>query len=537
MKPDAPFPCWDAPSVSPSCAPQLQDDVSSPSANNASSARSQAGKDKRALESGPQEDQSNRQNRLLLRGGREETLRGGPQSSLEHQMKNTDTFNKGFDQAPSVGSTRCQSVKRFPTRSTPDTGNHHRFQTFCSTESNSDADHRENVRTSFSPKQFNPAFAFPQLLLISSTPSSPAKLELGTFPDVPKGLGVSNLSAVTGASELQRASEAQKQWQLHEHLPTFAKEMIAGGVAGAVAKTAVAPLERVKILFQTNLGDFARAGVGGSLRRIWRTEGPLGFLKGNGATVLRVVPYAALHFMTYEQYRRWLVEATGHSSPPVDLVAGSLSGATAVYFTYPLDLIRTRLAWHVSGPSSAGSAAKGAASVDNIRGVFLEIVQKEGGLRGLYKGIGPTLYGILPYAGLKFYIYEMMKLAIVRATDEQPSLVTKLGCGGVAGIIGQTLTYPLDVVRRQMQVQGAPADVAPRGLPSGLPAQQYKDTWDGLRTIVRKQGWRHLYAGLSINYLKMVPSVAIGFTVYEAMKAWLHVPPREKGSRTAVAVT
>lgn len=65
---------------------------------------------------------------------------------------------------------------------------------------------------------------------------------------------------------------------------------------------------------------------------------------------------------------------------------------------------------------------------------------------------GPTLYGILPYAGLKFYIYEMMKLALVRATDEQPSLPTKLGCGGVAGIIGQTLTYPLDVVRRQMQV-------------------------------------------------------------------------------------
>lgn len=46
-----------------------------------------------------------------------------------------------------------------------------------------------------------------------------------------------------------------------------------------------------------------------------------------------------------------------------------------------------------------------------------------------------------------------MKLAIERATDEQPSLVTKLGCGGVAGIIGQTLTYPLDVVRRQMQVK------------------------------------------------------------------------------------
>jgi hypothetical protein len=54
-----------------------------------------------------------------------------------------------------------------------------------------------------------------------------------------------------------------------------------------------------------------------------------------------------------------------------------------------------------------------------------------------------------------------------------------------------------------LQVQGAPADVAPRGAANALPAHRYKDTWDGLRTIVRTQGWRQLYAGLSINYLKV----------------------------------
>lgn len=63
-----------------------------------------------------------------------------------------------------------------------------------------------------------------------------------------------------------------------------------------------------------------------------------------------MVPYAALHFMTYEQYRRWIVDCYHPSvqiSPAVDLMAGSLAGATAVLFTYPLDLIRTRLAYQV----------------------------------------------------------------------------------------------------------------------------------------------------------------------------------------------
>lgn len=58
--------------------------------------------------------------------------------------------------------------------------------------------------------------------------------------------------------------------------------------------------------------------------------------------------------------------------------------------------------------------------------------------------------------------------------------------------------------------------------------KRYKNTFDGLNTIVRTQGWKQLFAGLSINYIKIVPSVAIGFTVYESMKSWMRIPPRER---------
>jgi hypothetical protein len=73
------------------------------------------------------------------------------------------------------------------------------------------------------------------------------------------------------------------------------------------------------------------------------------FLRGNGASVARIVPYAALHYMAYEEYRRWIILGFPNveQGPILDLVAGSIAGGTAVIYTYPLDLVRTKLAYQV----------------------------------------------------------------------------------------------------------------------------------------------------------------------------------------------
>jgi len=96
----------------------------------------------------------------------------------------------------------------------------------------------------------------------------------------------------------------------------------------------------------------------------------------------------------------------------------------------------------------------------------------------------------------------------------------KLVCGSIAGLLGQTFTYPLDVVRRQMQVQRL----------SSSNSGDLKGTMESLVTILQIQGWRQLFSGLSINYLKVVPSVAIGFTVYDVMKSFLRVPSRDEAT-------
>ncbi|KAA3486122.1 graves disease carrier protein-like [Gossypium australe] len=276
-----------------------------------------------------------------------------------------------------------------------------------------------------------------------------------------------------------------------ESMPLFVKELIAGGVAGGLAKTAVAPLERVKILFQ---------------------------VRGNGASVARIVPYAALHYMTYEQYRRWIIDSfPGIGRGPVlDLVAGSFAGGTAVLFTYPLDLVRTKLAYQVVGPPKINVKVVNTEQVYNgILDCFSK-TYRGSGLRGLYRGVAPSLYGIFPYAGLKFYFYEEMKRHV--PDDQKKNIMVNLVCGSVAGLLGQTFTYPLDVVRRQMQVQ--------RLLASNSP--ELKGTMETLVMIAKNQGWKQLFSGLSINYLKVVPSVAIGFTVYDMMKSYLRVPSHDE---------
>ncbi|KAL4326062.1 hypothetical protein GQ457_11G017370 [Hibiscus cannabinus] len=281
-----------------------------------------------------------------------------------------------------------------------------------------------------------------------------------------------------------------------ESMPLFAKELVAGGVAGGLAKTAVAPLERVKILFQTRRAEFHSVGLFGSFKKIAKTEGVMGFYRGNGASVARIVPYAALHYMAYEQYRRWIID----SFP--DITRGPV-----------LDLV----SYQVVGPPKIN--VKGVVNAEQVYTGILDCFSKTykgSGLRGLYRGVAPSLYGIFPYAGLKFYFYEEMKRHV--PDDQKKNIMVNLVCGSVAGLLGQTFTYPLDVVRRQMQVQGLLASNSP----------ELKGTMETLIMIAKNQGWKQLFSGLSINYLKVVPSVAIGFTVYDMMKSSLRVPSHDE---------
>ncbi|KAL1919724.1 uncharacterized protein VTP21DRAFT_1655 [Calcarisporiella thermophila] len=289
--------------------------------------------------------------------------------------------------------------------------------------------------------------------------------------------------------------------------PVFIKHLIAGGVAGAVSRTVVSPLERMKILFQVQGPEPANyQGVVPTLVKIWREEGMLGFLRGNGTNVIRIVPYSAVQFAAYEQFKRLFMErGKNELDTPRRLAAGACAGLTSVACTYPLDIVRTRL--------SVQSARKGTGEkLPGIWRTMVTIYRTEGGLFAVYRGLVPTLLGVAPYVALNFQCYEILRKYLTPPSETSPSVPRKLLCGALAGSIAQTITYPLDVLRRRMQVTGMTSI-----------GYKYRGTLDAARNVVAKEGVRGLYKGMVPNYLKVAPAIATSFVTYEWCKELLDV--------------
>lgn len=124
------------------------------------------------------------------------------------------------------------------------------------------------------------------------------------------------------------------------------------GIAGMCSKTTVAPLDRIKILLQAHSKHYKHLGVFSGLRHIVHKESVFALYKGNGAQMVRIFPYAATQFTAFEIYKKYLSSVLGPNKYIKNgdkFVAGACAGVTAVTFTYPLDTIRARLAFQVTG--------------------------------------------------------------------------------------------------------------------------------------------------------------------------------------------
>lgn len=322
------------------------------------------------------------------------------------------------------------------------------------------------------------------------------------------------------------------------------KTLICGGVAGTIAKTLIAPFDRVKIHFQVqNPAMLAYSGrmngIFGALCSIYRTTGFLGLYRGHSAMLLRIFPYAAINFYSYEYFKSQLYGAktAEHVTWWKRLLAGSLAGAVAVTLTYPLDIIRIRMAYDLaarpaSGPMTLSGVCR---SYSETLGGILASLLAEGRARtgiavaGMYQGYLATVAGILPYAGVSYFSFESLKTAYRRRrlaassgpASEVPKIPVawKLSMGMIAGALGQTAAYPLDIVRRRTQVMR----IAPH-LRETHRSEQVA-MWRIIRDVVRQKGVRGLFVGLSINYLKVAPATGISFVVYEFMRDRIfHLP-------------
>ncbi|CAG8108739.1 unnamed protein product [Penicillium olsonii] len=336
---------------------------------------------------------------------------------------------------------------------------------------------------------------------------------------------------------------------------------IAGGLAGCAAKTVVAPLDRVKILFQASNPQFAKytgswTGLAHAIRDINRTEGAKGLYKGHSVTLLRIFPYAAIKFLAYEQIRAVFIPSSEHETPIRRLISGSLAGVTSVCFTYPLELMRVRMAFetshtHRSGildimrqiyyeraqPSPRSTAAAESSTIAAAEGAASAVnkIAPRTGLVNFYRGFAPTILGMLPYAGISFLTHDTvgdifrhpslapytLKQTLDKDTDPRKAELNKsrpllnapfeLLAGALAGLASQTSSYPIEVIRRRMQVGGAVGDGHRLGI-----AETARKIW-------LECGFRGFWVGLTIGYIKVVPMYAVAFFVYERVKGTLQI--------------
>mmetsp|Transcript_60314 Transcript_60314/g.142099 ORF Transcript_60314/g.142099 Transcript_60314/m.142099 type:complete len:382 (-) Transcript_60314:67-1212(-) len=312
------------------------------------------------------------------------------------------------------------------------------------------------------------------------------------------------------------------------------KRLIAGGIAGAVAKTVIAPLDRTKIIFQTSEKKFSARNVVHEIMVIVNKEGFTGLWRGNMATVLRVFPYAGIQFAAFDVYKRALKGGDGSLSSLGRLLAGSAAGATAVSITYPLDLLRARLAVRRSWDKQSSSLAWW----DAVTGGTGKISIKE-----LYRGLNPTLLGILPYAGIAFLTRDSLNSVAAKhyhTSTLQTPLVAKMASGAVAGLVAQSTTYPLDLVRRRMQTEGfvetgkLAKEAAEMKEKMGVTGRStklvYTSIWGTLNLIYEREGVKGLFKGLSMNWIKGPVAFMISFTAFDYLKLYFNIQGQERQS-------
>ncbi|KPV72307.1 uncharacterized protein RHOBADRAFT_8137, partial [Rhodotorula graminis WP1] len=251
------------------------------------------------------------------------------------------------------------------------------------------------------------------------------------------------------------------------------KFLLAGGMAGAVSRTATAPFDRLKVYLITSAtgppcpdltAAAAKAGKkpprpgAGSLTKAIRTVynqggGIKAFWTGNGLNIIKIFPESAIKFLSYESAKRVFAQYWDRVpdqtliSNSSRFVAGGIGGVVSQFCIYPIESLKTRVM------SSSGGGTKGNALIlQTARDMWAK-----GGFRFFFRGLPAGLIGVFPYSAIDMSTFEGIKLAYINWAGEEPGIAGSLCFGAISGGVGASSVYPLNLVRTRLQAQGTPA--------------------------------------------------------------------------------
>uniref|UniRef100_A0A2C9JYL7 Mitochondrial thiamine pyrophosphate carrier n=1 Tax=Biomphalaria glabrata TaxID=6526 RepID=A0A2C9JYL7_BIOGL len=288
---------------------------------------------------------------------------------------------------------------------------------------------------------------------------------------------------------------------------------IAGAISGAVTRAVSQPLDVIKIRFQLQVEPIKRnehskySSIYQAVRCIIKEEGLSALWKGHiPAQALSVfygiAQYSCFEVMTVEIWQYLPEMMTTTYRPLTHTVCGGLSGCIASFIVFPLDIIRTRF------------VAQGEPKLYNsLTSAVVSIGRKEGP-RGFYKGLSPTVIQIAPQMGFQFGLYSLFTGLWNKAhgiwPTAAPESLEALVCGSGSGALAKLIVYPLDVIKKRLQVQGFEKARRPFGA-----VHQYKGLFHCLASSVRQEGVLCLYKGLCPSLLKAGFVAGLNFCIYE----------------------
>ncbi|BAT77986.1 hypothetical protein LR48_Vigan04g235500 [Vigna angularis] len=293
----------------------------------------------------------------------------------------------------------------------------------------------------------------------------------------------------------------------------FQRDLVAGALMGGVVHTIVAPIERSKLLLQTQESNLAIVASGrrrfkgmfDCIARTVREEGILSLWRGNGSSVIRYYPSVALNFSLKDLYKSIL--RGGNSSDnklltgaTANFVAGAAAGCTTLVLVYPLDIAHTRLAADI-----------GSTEVRQFRGIFhfLATIFHKNGIRGIYRGLPASLQGMVVHRGIYFGGFDTMKEILSEKSKPELALWKRWVVAQAVTTSAGLISYPLDTVRRRMMMQ------------SGMEQPMYDSTLDCWRKMYRTEGLASFYRGAVSNMFRSTGAAAI-LVLYDEIKKFMN---------------
>jgi len=293
----------------------------------------------------------------------------------------------------------------------------------------------------------------------------------------------------------------------------WAMDFAMGGVSGAVSKTITAPIERVKLIIQTQdanpkimSGEVPRyTGILNCFTRVASEQGIGAFWRGNFTNCLRYFPTQAFNLAFKDSIKKMFPKYNPKTEFwaffGTNMASGGLAGAGSLCIVYPLDYARTRLA------SDVGSGKK---TFNGLGDCLMKTAKGPQGVFSLYNGFGISVAGIIPYRGVQFGLDDTLRGLNPYAKEVSAiGLVSKWACSQFSVIMSGFVTYPFDTVRRRLQMESEkPKDT-----------RLYKGAAHCFQKIMADEGVNALFKGAGANVLRGTGAALVLVLYNEAKNA------------------